>query len=348
MNKCPTISVIMSVYRPVEIYLRKAIESILRQAFHDFEFIIILDGLDEKAYRIVNSYQDERIIIYQNHLNLGLTKSLNLGLQQSRGKYIARMDADDIASANRLEEQFEYMEANPDVAVCGSYAKNIGLKGFTPQLISSDDEILKIRMMFYNAGIIHPTAFIRKQFLTAYNIKYDETILRSQDYALWVDILQYGKIKLLPKVLLGYRRHDEQIISSKKQEVHNYTNEIRIRNWKRVGVEFTETEKKILNSISSSYVEDLTSEYNELFCKLLEWNKINKIFNEKIFESEIIRLWVHLAVKKIKNHRKVDMLLKVPTLKLLIPRIFFYSVKYYLYEKNRPFGFIRNKQNGFD
>lgn len=337
IQKEPWISVIMSVYRPKEEYLREAIESILKQSFKKFEFLIIIDGPDKLASTIIKSYKDTRIKIHQNLNNIGLTKSLNIALRLSEGKYIARMDADDIAYPERLEEQYNYMEKNKDVAVVGSYAKNIGAKGYTTQLYSSNEEILKIRMMFYNSGIVHPTAFIRKEFLEKNNIKYDEKIKKSQDYALWVDILKYGKIKLVPKVLLGYRRHKNQIISSNSNEVEKYTNMIRVREWSRIGVYFNENEKFLLESISSAYVESSAREYNNLFNKLIRWNDEKEYFNKKMLLKEINRLWIHTALKRVKKIYKFDMIIHFRTLEIFKPYILAYCFKFYIIDKVKPY-----------
>jgi glycosyltransferase involved in cell wall biosynthesis len=117
----PYISAVMSVYNESEEYLRKSIESILNQTYTDFEFIIILDNPDNKKARdILKEYEnkDDRIVLLENEKNIGLAPSLNRGVKVARGKYIARMDADDIALPQRFEKQVYFLENNPDYAVC--------------------------------------------------------------------------------------------------------------------------------------------------------------------------------------------------------------------------------------
>ena len=99
----PEISVIMPVYNTKEEFLRAAIESILIQTFRNFELIIIDDGSTEETKKIERDYDDERIVIIENGINMGLPKTLNIGLKNAKGKYIARMDSDDISVENRLE-----------------------------------------------------------------------------------------------------------------------------------------------------------------------------------------------------------------------------------------------------
>ena len=117
------VSVLMSVYNEPEEWMRVAIDSILGQTFTDFEFIIINDNPKRKLNReILSDYakQDKRIVILENEENIGLTKSLNKGLKVAKGKYIARMDADDISLSDRLEKQVNFMEEHPEVGVCGA------------------------------------------------------------------------------------------------------------------------------------------------------------------------------------------------------------------------------------
>jgi glycosyltransferase involved in cell wall biosynthesis len=329
-NRSPSISVLMSVFNPNEEYLREAMESILSQSHKDFEFIIIIDGIDKKVLSIIKSYEDRRIKIYQNSQNIGLTKSLNIGVQLAKGKYIARMDADDVSLPNRLAKQFKYMEENEGVTVVGTLAKYIGRKGIVPQHWSPNEEVLKIRMLFYNAGIIHPSAFIRKEFLDRHNIKYDECIKKSQDYALWVDLMKYGgKIKLIPEVLLGYRRHPNQITSN-SVEVEYYTNVIRLRQWDHFGLEFSDLEKNTFRSISSAKIDSTPIEFNKLFRRLIQWNDKKRCLDQKLLKAEIVRLWCHLALKSALKGHNFKMLFNSNTIKLFKPANFFYIIKFYL------------------
>lgn len=118
-KKKPAISVLMPVYNS-EKYLNEAIESILNQTFVDFEFIIINDASNDNSENIIESYQDSRIKYFKNEKNLGVAKTLNKGLKLAQGKYIARMDSDDISLPERLYKQFKFMEVYNDIDVCGS------------------------------------------------------------------------------------------------------------------------------------------------------------------------------------------------------------------------------------
>lgn len=162
----PEISVIMSVYND-EKYIAKAIDSILTQSFSNFELIICDDYSTDRSSNIIEKYvkQDNRIVFFKNEKNLGLATSLNRCIERAKGKYIARMDSDDISLPNRFEVEYNYLEDNSDIVVVGCKC----------QCIDENDEIYKDfqihsgSVSFYDAikkvQIVHPTVMMRKEAL---------------------------------------------------------------------------------------------------------------------------------------------------------------------------------------
>ena len=110
----------MPVYNG-SLFMKDAIKSILCQTFTDFEFIIIDDGSTDNSFELANSYSDSRIVLYKNNFNIGLINTLNKGIDLSKGKYIIRMDADDISHSNRLLHQFYFMENIMTLGMAISY-----------------------------------------------------------------------------------------------------------------------------------------------------------------------------------------------------------------------------------
>ena len=178
----------MSVYNGAK-FLAEAIASILAQTFTDFEFIIIDDASSDNSLQVINSYKDARIIVLQNTKNLGLTKSLNIGIAKAKGKYIARMDADDVSMPKRLEKQFGFMEEHPEFAFCGTRAISINEEGqeisYLPDTVCDEDIILA--SIFFKNMFTHSTLFIKKKALTDVG-GYDEEFTRSQDYRLYLKL----------------------------------------------------------------------------------------------------------------------------------------------------------------
>jgi len=235
MNKknIPQISVIMSIYsEPIE-WIKDAIDSILSQSFRDFEFIIINDNPTRKEnLTILNKYikNDNRIIIIKNKKNIGLTKSLNEGIKLAKGRYIARMDADDVSLPSRFEKQYNFMENHHNCIVCGTQINFIGdlTKKTSLDWIKNESNDIKSQLAL-STCFIHPTVLIRKNILTENEIFYDEFFEQSQDYKLWADLYTLGEFNNLNEVLLLYRKSSHQISTKKKHNQQKYSGTIRRR-----------------------------------------------------------------------------------------------------------------------
>ncbi len=208
MASNPYVSVILSIYNG-ELYLREAMESILNQTISDFEFIIILDPSTDKSRNIIESYKDTRIILLNNDHNLGLAQSLNRGLETARGKYLVRMDADDISLPERLERQVAFMESHKEVGVCGSWLKIIGPGGGWIRELPVDHETIKCHLLF-GPLIAHPTVIMRRDLLIEHNLFYNPAFSYAEDYELWSRCARHFRLANQSEVLYLYRHHAEQ------------------------------------------------------------------------------------------------------------------------------------------
>lgn len=210
----PKVSVIMSVYtEPVE-WVQLAIDSVLNQSFSDFEFIIINDKPDNiGTIAILNSFalKDNRVVVHTNEDNIGLTKSLNIGIHLSKGEYIARMDADDFALPDRFTKQVSFLDQNKDVDVCGTCIELFGAQTGNVYYPENHDDMY----LFLSSPFAHPTVMMRKECIS--KTMYDESYPVSQDYALWVTLYSKGaKFYNIQEILLRYRVSARQISSSSK------------------------------------------------------------------------------------------------------------------------------------
>ncbi|MDR0832716.1 MAG: glycosyltransferase [Candidatus Symbiothrix sp.] len=198
------ISVVIPVYNG-ENYLAEAIDSILGQSFTDFELIVINDGSTDATVAILENYKDPRLKVVHNDGNKGIVYSLNKGLDLCQGKYIARMDADDIALPQRFQVQYDFMEANPDVGICGSAIQTFSDVAATRTCLKYPVSDLGVRAMsFLRSPFAHPTVILRKAVLDKVHLRYPIDF-KVEDYAFWVEILKYTKGHNIPKVLLHYR-----------------------------------------------------------------------------------------------------------------------------------------------
>jgi glycosyltransferase involved in cell wall biosynthesis len=208
----PIVSVIMSVYNG-EKYLAAAIESIRAQTFSHFEFIIIDDGSADGSPQILKRFaeKDSRLRV-ETRANKGLTRSLNEAIAQSRGEFLARMDADDVALPNRLQIQIDFLRAHPDVVLLGGGYELIDGAGrvLTRMIPPTDDATLQEHALSGRTPICHPLAMMRRDAVAKVG-GYDESLAVAQDLDLWLKLGEVGKVACVPDVLLRYRQHPKSV-----------------------------------------------------------------------------------------------------------------------------------------
>ena len=210
-------SVIMATYKESIECLKQSIESIINQTYNDFEFIIILDNPDNKEHiAFINDYvcKDERIKFYINDKNMGLTNTLNRGLKLAEGKYICRMDSDDISELYRMEHQKKYLEEN-DFDLIGGISQMIDEDGNTIYSIKKvPTNFKKIKKCIkYNQVISHPTWFGKKEVFDKLNGYRNMPLCEDYDFTLRA-ILQGFKISNVNECVLKYRMTKDSISRS--------------------------------------------------------------------------------------------------------------------------------------
>ncbi|MBL4559904.1 MAG: glycosyltransferase [Labilibaculum sp.] len=287
------ISVLMCVYDEPEDWLRQSIDSVLNQSFDKFEFIIVNDNPKSALIdKILNHYKrkDNRIIILNNECNLGLTKSLNKGLKIAKGKYIARMDADDISFKNRFERQYDYMMSNPSIVACGAWAETIGLgKKINKTHLLTDSKDIHDSFVLY-APFIHPTLFIRNSTLVRNSINYDESFKRAQDYKLALDLMKVGKLGNIPHILLQYRISINQVTNIHSSDQVKSASRVRrltiVHFLKELGVQ-----SDVPFSINIDYINWLISIESKTMDISLRKDSVERRFNT-------IRMISYLSLKR--------------------------------------------------
>lgn len=217
----PDISLIMSVYNG-ETYLNEAIDSVINQTFKNWELVVINDCSTDSTADILSEFakKDERIKVYPNEVNLKLPTSLNKAISLSKGKYIARMDADDICLPDRLEKQFKFMEEHSDVSLssCRFMTIKNGVYASGGAGGRRDFDSLKAMLLVTNP-ILHPGVIAKAEVFKEFN--YDTTLTCTEDLELWTRLaINNKKMEILPECLLIYRLHDKQITSTTLERQH--------------------------------------------------------------------------------------------------------------------------------
>lgn len=328
----PAISVLMGVYNTPASYLSESIESILNQSFREFEFVIVDDGSDDRntveclnqlaREGIINA--DKRIRLIRNRENVGLTRSLNIGLKQCRGTYVARMDADDVALPDRLERQLRYMEEHPDVVLVGSeiivFGEGVEECDRSKQYDRMDNpEIYRVHSLIQHSGPPHPTFFLRAEFLKENRIAYREDIPKAQDYGLMADILKVGGvIRKIKEPLLKYRMHAGQVTATSEIEQKAYQSRVSYDYIRFLFPKMREDESAAISMLGNhdpidilfskiasnpilahtcwyilKYREELhhPRTYMHAIQNLLDFNKQENLFDQRVLKTELRAEW---------------------------------------------------------
>jgi hypothetical protein len=216
-NRTPAISVVMPVHDG-ERFLAEAIASILGQTFTSLELIVVDDGSTDGTAAILDREKDRRLRVHRLGQNQGITRALNDGCRQARGRFIARMDADDVSVPGRLETQVDYLRSHEDVAVVGSWVQRMDEQGVlgSVQRYPTHPALVAWSMAFFNS-VAHPTVLMRREALRLEAV-YSAEYPRAEDYALFAGLSRTARLANIPEVLLHYRMWSGNASRNAEQE----------------------------------------------------------------------------------------------------------------------------------
>jgi glycosyltransferase involved in cell wall biosynthesis len=210
-NGAPRVTVLLAVYNGEE-YIGEAIRSVLEQSYRGFELLIVDDGSTDGTPSVIQTFHDPRIRVIQNPANLGLSRSLNLGIGEARGEYIARLDADDLCRPARLERQVRFLDEHPEVALVGCGYEEIDSEGVSRGFHDLPCEHVQIRwrLYFVNA-FVHSAVMFRRSVVNQLG-RYDDRLEQSQDFELWSRIARKHRVANLPDHLIKLRLHPNSMM----------------------------------------------------------------------------------------------------------------------------------------
>ncbi len=278
----PRISVLLPCYNSGET-LGEAIDSVLAQSFGDFELLVLDDGSRDPA----TPPDDPRVTLLRSDDNLGLSRQLNLGIERARGEFIARLDADDIALPGRFEKQLGYLQAHPEIGICGSQAQLFDVGGDREIWEYPTDPDTCHATLFLRSSFLHPGVMIRKRVLDENSLRYDESFIVAQDYELWSRMLEVCQGANLPGCLTRYRVSDSQLTKAHSATKDRETRMIRQRLLDQLGVGNIDLYQQILS--------DDWQETSEFYNEVAEWlNSIycaNQIFPREAFADLLAEMF---------------------------------------------------------
>lgn len=297
MSVDPLITVLMPLYN-AERYVRQAIESILCQTWRDFELLIIDDGSTDAGPDIVAAMHDERLVLLRNPNNMGVAATLNRGLDVARGRYIARMDADDISLPDRLERQVRFMEENPDVGISGGWVRCFGTSSSSTQRPPCEQETLRCYALFENP-FCHMAVIMRREMMQVHDLRYDGSFSRSEDYELWSRALYCFPLANIGRVLVRARQHPASVTLTHWQEMTLQTEKIQAVLLRALNINPLSEELRLHHQVGRGYRQreiDVLRKGEQWLLHLCQCNQEVGFANNSIFAAVAGRIWLSFCI----------------------------------------------------
>ena len=237
----PEISVLLPVYNAAP-FLGPALASLAAQRGANFEVIAVDGGsTDGSRERLEEAQREFPWLRVLTQPQTGIARALNCAWTESRGQFIARMDADDVAVPDRLAVQAEFLRQTPAVGVCGSWFRTFGAAQGRVVKVPTSDSAIRARLVFGSA-FAHPAVMMRREVAERVEGPYDSAAV-AEDYELWLRLAERTRFHNLPKVLLHYRLHAAQLTQRASPRNADYVRQLRLELLKRHGIGLTEREE---------------------------------------------------------------------------------------------------------
>ncbi len=288
----PKVSVLMAV-RDGMPYLPEAIESILEQSFTDFEFLAIDDASTDGSTRILQDVSDPRFKLIVNKKHLGLSRSLNKGISKVKGKYIARMDHDDVSLADRLAKQVAYLEEHSQVDVLGTWAKTLGLSPEQTWRYPAKDADIRAEMIF-SSVLVHSSVMLRRSTFQNYKLRYDPNSQIAQYYEFLTRIAARVRFANLEEVLLRYRIHKLQVGKRRGDQQQAVAAKVRVRELIMLDVHPRRKERELHNAIRRWEIPTTRTGFMQMerwFLILSNANQREQRYSHPSFRRTLDRRW---------------------------------------------------------
>ena len=274
----PLVSVVMSVFNG-EKYLHESINSILQQTFTDFEFIIVDDGSSDNTCRIIQSYDDPRIVLI-SRANKGITVSLNEAIYSARGIYIARQDADDISHPARLQAEVFFLSNNPKYVAIGSWFEEFSEGGsLRINRTPVTDSLVRLRLVWGTCFGNGSVMFVRQTAIDAGLYRQDMWL--AEDYDLWMRLASYGSMANLPMVLFRYRIHAESASQKHSSKLHQIAKEISLSyalKFRRNDLGSIHHDVECIAKAGPEYQKEVVAEMRRETLRLRNYPEVKKAF----------------------------------------------------------------------
>lgn len=292
----PRVTVLMPVYNAAA-YVTEAVDSILSGTFADLELLAIDDGSTDESLARLEVIDDPRLRIVRNPVNVGVIATLNRGLELAEGQYVARMDADDISMPDRLARQVAFMEANPQIGVSGTWAKNFGAGSREELRVPLLPADVDAQLFAYNA-ICHPAAILRRRVFLEHALRFSPQAQHAEDFELWMRAAERFPLANIPTIGLRYREHPGQVSNRHAAQQLKTVAMLRRRQLARLVPGATEAEIALhlsLLDLDESLTHDQLVAAAQWLERLEEANERARRYDATAFRAFLVQRWLNAA-----------------------------------------------------
>ncbi len=277
-------------------FIGPAIESVLAQSFSDFEFLIVDDGSRDATPEIIASCADPRIRILTNTENIGLIRSLNLGLDHARGEFVARMDADDVSLPKRFEEQVRFLDAHPRIGLCGTAVETFGAR--TEYWCGETDPARLKCLLLFEANINHPTVMFRRTLIERHRIRYDPRYPHAEDYAAWACLGDVSELANIAVAHVRYRLHDSSVSHANRDAQNASADKVRRGQLAKLGIDASDRQLHVHSTLARGAPHTLGIEIDEgesWLLDLLQANRVSGYCDRAALSAVLYEKWFKLC-----------------------------------------------------
>ena len=292
----PLVSVVVPVFNAAP-YVAEALASITTQEYGGpLEIIVLDDASTDGSGGVAEALGDVRIRVVRSEDNQGIVRQLNRGFGLARGKYIVRMDADDVALPGRIAKQVAFMESHPQVAACGTWMEVFGRQNFVWKAPTAHDDLQLLALK--NSPLAHPTVILRKEVLDAHGLGYKQEFIYVEDYELWNRLGEVAELATLPEVLLRYRMHPAQTGATKAAVQQQAADRIRAVQLRQLGFGLSPADEQRFGWLMDSQRAVPVAEYaaiRQLIVRLYAHNAAHPMLHPDKFGRLLADSWAQMA-----------------------------------------------------
>lgn len=298
----PKVTILMPVLN-AEDYLPEALESVWRQTFCDYELLAVDDGSTDRTPEILAACRDPRLRVLRNETRLKLSGALNRGLEEARGEFVARMDADDLMQGDRLALQVAHLERHPEIGCCGGWARTFGDGPRKTLKFPGGAEQVRAFTLFYSP-FAHPTVMFSRKIFETEGLRYDGSYYPTEDYELWSRAIPKLACDNLQRVLVDYRVHGKSMTGGEWSDMDEQTVRVQRRMLAQLKIDPSAEEARLHREASMGWLPPTAESFartDAWLRRLEEANRSCRIFDPEALADVLNFVWFRMTMAVIRQ-----------------------------------------------